>query len=81
MPMAIRAEMSGRRALSTERRKAKYSTTKASRAPTTKSAEPPPWFSEFSTTCPPSWTLRVELRAASAVCRNCLACEVGTSWG
>ena len=47
MPIATRADSSGSRALSTERRKAKNSTTRASKAPIRKSPEPPPWFSAF----------------------------------
>ena len=47
MPIATRAESSGSRALSTERRKAKNSTIRASTAAMMKSPEPPPWFSAF----------------------------------
>ena len=56
-----------------ERRKAKNNTTSASKAPTRKSLEPPPWFSPCCTAVPPSWTLRRSVLTAWAVLINCFA--------
>ena len=73
IPMATTAVSRGSRAVRNERRKAKNNTTSASKAPTRKSLEPPPWFSPCCTAAPPSWTLRRSGLTAWAVLISCFA--------